>query len=1055
MRKAGRVRPVLCFTLSVIFPSSTVVSLADAVVGPAKVADDHSERVKVGTKLFRTSVRNVLIDRCLGCHGGEMVEGGFNLATRAGLLRGGEHGAAILPGRSAESRLYWLITHAEQPHMPHNEDQLSKSAIAAIVRWIDLDAPYDKPLVDEPVELQDWTRRTVPDNAREFRAFRPLRDVRPPVVADEQWCRTDIDRFVLHVLEKRGLEPSRTADRRLLIRRTWFSLIGLPPEPTEVERFIRDSSPDWHERMVEELLDSRHFGERWARHWLDIARFAESHGFEHDFDREFAYHYRDFVIKAFNSDLPYDQFVQWQLAGDEIAPDNPLALMATGFLGAGVFPTQLTEREFESARYDELDDMVSTMGTALLGMTIGCARCHDHKYDPIPSADYYRLISTFTTTIRSNIEVDLNPEETQRALAQWESDHKPLVEQLREFENRQLVGCFEEWMTKRYSAPVRQSTPHDWLTVHVKEARSAGGATLTVQPNKSILATGRNPDFDTCTLTAETQIPGVCAIRLEALAHESLPHDGPGRAPGGNIGLSSIRVMAQPLSGESAPVDVRLRDARATFQQNSSNFSIAASLDKTPNIGWAVAPQFGRDHAAVFEFAEPVGFKGGTRLTVMLEFRINKQHSIGCARLSISAASPTPPLDASSRPLAMAELDQLIGSNVKVTHDGYQTLLLALYRTIDPQWQKLSAEVAAHIQARPAPQFATVMACSEGVTPIKHNADGRGFPHFYPQTFFLRRGDTTQKVRTAEPGFLQVLTTVDEQEAGWKDSPPAGWRTSFRRRALANWITDTNGGAGHLLARVIVNRLWQHHMGNGLVATPNDFGQQGARPTHPELLDWLAQKLIDAEWRLKSIHKLILMSAVFQQSADYDRQRAVIDSENRFYWRHTPRRLEAEAIRDAMLAISRQLDPTSFGPGTLDESHKRRSVYFKIKRSKLIPMMQIFDMPEPLVSVGNRPSTTIASQALVFMNSPQVREYARGFARRVQSRDRDDVVHQAWLTSLSRHPTAAERTAATKFLLHQSESYAADGRTVIEADVLALTDLCQMIFSLNEFVYLE
>ncbi|HIE99943.1 MAG TPA: DUF1553 domain-containing protein [Fuerstia sp.] len=1015
---------------------------------------DHSERVKAGTALFRKSVRQILVDRCLSCHGGDSLEGEFNLATREALLKGGEKGPAIIPGKAGESRLYRMITHAEKPPMPYDEEKMADDEIAAIAKWIDLEAPYDKPLVEGGVELKDWTERTIENDAKDFWAFRPLNSAQAPEFDHDDWSQTDIDRFVLRALQNKAIKPNDVADRRVLIRRTYFGVIGMPPEPADLQRLMSDQSPDWYEHMIDELLDSRHFGERWARHWLDVARFAESHGFEQDYNRDFAYHYRDFVIKAFNMDMPYDQFVKWQLAGDEIAPDDPLALMATGFLGAGVFPTQLTENEFEPARYDELDDMVSTMGTAMLGLTIGCARCHDHKYDPIPAADYYRIVSTFGQTIRSNIEVELNSAETKQAIAKWETDHKPIADQLREFEERELGSRFDAWVASDALDELTSSQNPEWLVLHVANAKS-GGATLSVQPDESILATGTNPDFDSYTFTADTYLRDIRSLRLEALAHESMVKGGPGRASNGNMGLGTITVTAEPLSGESKPIAVKLTNPRATFEQNNGNLSIAASIDSSKNTGWAVDPQFGKDHAAAFDFAEPVEFAGGTRLIVTLSFNVNNKHNIGRARLSISNKANSPALDAESQPQAVAELLDLIASGEIPKNGPRRVQLMSWYRTRDPEWQKLSAAVAEHNQLKPKPNLATVMVSSEGVKPIKHNADGRGFPHFYKETFFLKRGDSTQKLRTANPGFLQVLTSADDIDQRWNVAPPDGWHTSYRRRALANWMTDADGGAGHLLARVIVNRLWQHHMGRGIVSTPNDFGKQGELPSHPELLDWLAQQLIDANWRLKPIHRLILTSSAYQQSSAYDDRRSTIDPENRWLWRREPRRLEAEVIRDAMLAVSNQLDRTQFGPGTLDPSQKRRSIYFMVKRSQLIPMMQVFDSPEPLASVGNRPSTTIASQALMFMNSPQVREYAGGLAARIRSAGQSDIVDQAYLSGISRKPTHVERASAEAFLKTQSTSYQSDGRSVDDSDRLALTDLCQTVFSLNEFVFVD
>jgi hypothetical protein len=495
---------------------------------------------------------------------------------------------------------------------------------------------------------------------------------------------------------------------------------------------------------------------------MDVARFAESHGYEQDYDRPLAFHYRDFLIRAFNRDMPYDQLVHWQLAGDELAPDDGLAMAATGFLGAGAFPTQLTEAEFESARYNELDDMVATTGVAFLGLSVGCARCHDHKYDPIPTEDYYRMAAVFTTTIRSEIDV-----------------------------------------------------------------------------------------------------------------------------PSGH-GVKPVKMQ--------------------------------------------------------------------------------------------------------------------------VTSEGYPH--------------------------------------------TTHHADERGFPHFYPKTYFLRRGDVAQKASEATPGVLRILLGQGGDTARWKFEPTVARKpaTSYRRAALAAWLTDTDYGAGILAARVIVNRVWQSHFGQGIVATPNDFGAQGSRPSHPELLDWLAGTLIENGWRLKPIHRLIVTSAVYMQDSRYHESHAAVDRENVLYWRHTPHRLEAEPIRDAMMAAAGRLDRRMYGPGSLDVQMPRRSVYFFIKRSRLIPLMMLFDWPEHLVSIGQRSTTTTAPQALAILNSALARHSAQGFAGRVAVKGNvASSVASAYRIAFGRDPTESESTLASAFLEKQRAAYARDGRT--DADQQALVDFCQSLMGMNEFIY--
>ncbi len=729
---------------------------ASAQESPATAPADHAPKMQAGLELFKASVRDLLSKHCLACHGGAKTEGDFDLSDRDKLFDSGQAGDS-----AEESPLFALIQHAEEPHMPHKQDKLPDEAIAAIGKWLDLGAPYDKPLAGP--ERDPAGAEASPSAKRsDFWSFQPLAVVAPPEVKQAAWTRTPIDRFVAAAQEAKGLHGNPPAAKRVLIRRAYFDLIGLPPTPEEVEAFVEDSDPAAYEKLLDRLLALPQYGERWARHWMDVARFAESHGYEQDYDRPFAFYYRDFLIRAFNDDLPFDQFIRWQLAGDEFAPDNPWALAATGFLGGGAFPTQLTENEFERARYDELDDMTSTTGSAFLGLSVGCARCHDHKYDPIASADYYRLASAFTTTIRSEIELTL---------------------------------------------------------------------------------------------------PG------------------------------------------------------------------------------AEKPE-----------------------------------------------------------------------KVQVT--------------------------------------------SEGFPKTKHHADDRGFPHFYPETFVLNRGDPSQKKEPAELAFLPALMRDGRDTADWQVAPPEGWtRTSFRRASLANWITDPRHGAGHLAARVIVNRLWHLHFGRGIVASPNDFGMQGERPSHPELLDWLATDLVHNGWQLKRLHKLIMLSAVYQQDGSWDEARAAIDRENMLLWRRPPRRLEAEPIRDQMLAASGLLDSTMYGAGTLDPNHRRRSIYFFIKRSQLIPNMMLFDWPEHLVSIGARSSTTIAPQALLFLNGPQTRQYAEGLAARAQREAPSTPVERAYAICLGRAPNDDERQLAAQFLEAQHAKYTALGDD--QAKHTALVDFCQALFGMNEFVYVE
>jgi hypothetical protein len=817
---------------------------------PEPVGADHAEKMVKGLDVFKKHVKPLFESKCLRCHGGKKIESDFDLSDRDGLLKGGQIGNSVVPGKSKESQLVKLITHAKEPHMPSGGDKLSAEAIARIIEWIDLGAPYDHPLVASKLKGKSWTERVLPASAKQWWSFEPLLKAEPPAVKNSAWCKTPIDRFILTKLEEAKITPNGPATKPQLIRRAYFDLIGLPPSPQDVDAFVNDKSPDAFAKVVDKLLASPHYGERWGRHWLDLARFGESHGFEHDTDRPTAYHYRDFVIEALNQDLPYDTFVKWQIAGDEYEPANPLANKATGFLAAGVHSTQITKSEVEKHRYDEMDDKLNTISTAFLGLSVGCARCHDHKYDPIPQRDYYRMLATFTTTVRSEMELRPLPADYVKAKSAHDLAQRALVNKAEQFAMEKLPAQLAAW-----------------------EKTQAGKA----------------------------KAPANIAAILQLQEHQRKPEQ--------------------------------------------------------------------------------------------------------------------------------------------------QVELLKWYRTIDADAKKLDQQVQDH--AKKAPPAPKMLVATEGMPAVRLHTQGGDF---LPETHFLRRGDPANKEGVATQSFLQALMPTDGEKR-WQSKPPAGWRTSYQRRAFAEWITDVDHGAGQLLARVIVNRLWQHHMGRGLVTTPSDFGNRGDRPTHPELLDHLASELIRNGWKLKAIHKLIMTSAVYQESTQRDDAKAKLDSENKLYWRQPSRRLEAEIIRDAILAVGGELDTKQFGPGTLDEKSKRRSIYFTVKRSKLVSMMVIFDAPEALSGMAERPTTTIAPQALHMLNNPQVRLAAHNFARRIApnaTTSLEDAVRAGYQIALARQPDRDELADGVAFIREQMATYPESQRRES-----ALTDFCQTLMCLNEFVYVD
>jgi len=1018
-----------------------------------------------GQAFFENQVRPVLVARCYKCHSqeAENLRGGLLLDSRTGWQAGGDSGPALVPGDADASLLIKVLSYDGDIQMPP-EGKLPDAEIATLREWVKRGAP-------DPRDGKPAAKGRKPINIEEGRqhwSFQPLRSVATPYLLDPAWCRTPVDRFVLARLQEKKIAPNPTADKQTLIRRAYFDLLGLPPKPEEVDAFVNDLAPDAYERLIDRLLASPHYGERWARHWLDLARFAESHGFEHDYDRPSAYHYRDFVIKALNQDLPYDTFVRWQIAGDEYEPDNPLALMATGYLAAGVHSTQITKNQVEKERYDELDDMTATIGTSLLGLTIGCARCHDHKFDPIPTADYYRLLSTFTTAVRSEVDLNLEREKYELAKSAYDREHAPLVAAVASYEAEQLPGKLDAWLADHRgqsadtgSAAQGATTPQPdaatpWQYLEFTSLTTSGGATLTPQADGSWLAGGKNADQETYTLIAHTAQTGITGLRLEALTDESLPKKGPGRAANGNFALSDVQVAVAAEGSADAAVPVKLIAPRATFEQ--AGLPVSAAIDDDPKSAWAVDGQIGTGQAAAFEFATPIGHQNGTVLTITLKFANNKGHAIGRLRLAISTMPQPAALDATAAGQNQGEVLALATRAGPQAGPELRQAMLHWFRAIDPSWRELDRAAREHAAQAPQPALTKVLITSEGLPAIRLHTQGEDF---LPETHLLERGDPNRKKEVATQGFLQVLMTTTEQEKTWQTSPPASGRTSYRRRALAEWITDRERGAGHLLARVIVNRLWQHHLGRGLVSTPSDFGTQGERPTHPELLDYLANELVENGWRLKPLHRLIMNSSVYMQSAAADDVRAQADPDNKLYWRRPRQRLEAEIIRDAILAEGGILDETMFGPGTLDDNSRRRSIYFTVKRSKLVLMMVLFDAPDGLQPIGLRSNTTIAPQALLLLNNEIVREAARQFASRLLAEAQPSsassnwpaVVGRAYRIAFSRSARDDELADAVGFLDQQAALHASDGKS--EPQRMALADFCQVLFGLNEFVYVD
>ena len=1030
-------------------PQSQLESLGES---PPEVKDSQESLA-----FFESKIRPVLVEQCYSCHSQEAatkgkLKGGLYLDSKEGLQRGGDTGPALSSEHTEESLILKALRYEEYEMPPSGK--LSANIIEDFERWVAQGA-IDPRRAAEPIKQKAMDL----ESGRKFWSLQPLGSIRPASGAHP------VDAFILAAQGAKDLTPSEMADPRVLVRRAWFDLLGIPPTPVELQEAIASlgvpegqkgtvSAVAWS-ALIDRLLERPEYGERWARHWMDIARFAESFGYEQDYDRPNAYHYRDFLIRAFNQDMPFDQMARWQIAGDELAPENPLAWMATGFLGAGAFPTQLTEREFESTRYNELDDMTATTSVAFLGLSIGCARCHDHKFDPISSEDYYRFAASFTAAIRSEKTLDLDPEANRKIAA----DHKLKLEELRKelmaYEAEQLPIELAKFISQRGNDPAK-SLNDPWRNLR-GELESSAASQFKLQTDGSYLAIGDAPNQDKITFTAALPAGQWTALRIEALADPTLPRQGPGRADNGNFALGNLTV--EHLAKDQEPTKLVLEQPQATHQQNADSLSIAASIDADLVSGWAIDGQIGKSQAAVFRIANAISTVESDRLRMTLLFHHpNAKHAMGRMRFSISKA-PSPPIEVGgdAPPADVLEAIAQIAEKLPMTKelpssDAWKTVL-AWYKSVDPQWSQLNSKLTKLERDGPALRRTNVLVTTEGEPHVPHHADGRGYPHFYPETHLLRRGDVDQKVSVVSPGFPKVfLKDLNAPaELTWADSTKSNSKSSYRRAALAKWLTDTTDGTGALVARVIVNRLWQHHFGRGLVATPNDFGSTGQKPTHPELLDWMAQELIDQGWKLKALHRHLMTSQTYMQTNRRPEDpRLKSDPDNLLWWHRPPRRLEAESIRDSMLVVSGLLDRTMYGPGTLDPNMKRRSIYFFIKRSQLIPMMMLFDWPEPLVSIGQRQTTTIAPQALAFMNNPIARAAAEALSNQISDVQQIDEV---FLKVLSRSPTDAERQAAFRFIAQAQKTR--QEQNVPQPEKMAIADFCQILLCANEFIYVD
>ena len=990
---------------SIVFSMAIAVSLATC--GGVRAEGDDVD--------FVDDILPILETHCFSCHGEKAQEGTLRLDVRDAAMRGGDSGEAILVGKGDESLLIERITSKDPDlRMPQDAKPLELDDIVRLKRWIDrgADWPDSVALPAVPWSLKPLTKPDVPNL--------------------EPKPKNPIDAFVRAKLAESKLQPSEETDRRTLLRRIYFDLIGLPPTPEEFASFINDSAADAYANVVDRLLASPLYGERWARHWIDVVHWAETHGNDQDRPRPNAWPYRDYLIESFNNDKPYARFVEEQVAGDALYPDDPQATVALGFLASGpwdestLMSIQDDTEDRKVGQVLDRDDMVATVMSTFCSVTVHCARCHNHKFDPIAQTDYYALQAVFSGVERTERPFDASPStyaNRQRLLKEKQS----------------LQSASDEW----FSQPSQQSLAAQIETKFVAESdawrvltpasfNAEHGSVGIPQPDGSLLMAGPRPERDTYIYVFEGDFDGVTGIQLEVLTDPSLPQKGPGRQDNGNLHLSEVAIASSSIDGsEPTPLTI----ARAVADFNQDQWDINKAIDGKPETAWGIYPEVSKAHSAVFVFSEAIRRQGKSRITLQLKQLHGEGHLIGRPRISLTANENPVVLQAIAFDVSAA----INTPRAERTKD--QNVLLTKYF--------LTWQVEREFLSLPSPMFvyaAANKATSNGV-PITPPAEPR-------RVHVLRRGDIRQPMEEAAPG---TLSCIDGLPSRFTIEDPKD--ESQRRAALAHWLSDPQNV---LLWRSIVNRVWHYHFGRGIVDTPNDLGKMGGTPSHPELLDWLAVEFRDQGGSLKWLHKLIVMSDAYRQSSQSDPERAQVDGDNRLLWRMNATRLDAEAIRDTVLAISGKLDLAMGGPSVkqfiespgihvtpvvdyqnfdIDSpSQYRRSIYRFLFRTLPDPFMSAMDCPDASQWAPTRSESVTALQALAMLNNRFIVRQSEHTAARLSQLAHDPAEQMRLLfqLSLGREPEADES--------RRWQDYASKH---------GLQNACRMMFNTNEFLFVR
>lgn len=910
---------------------------------------------------FKSDVLPIFQKHCWKCHGAEKREGGLRLDHKDALV-GGDSGLSILPKRSAESSLIRKVAGLEKDSlMPPEGDRLTAAEIGALRKWIDDGAIWPTDLVDASKRAEHWS-------------YRPI--VRPaaPKTQDARWIRNPIDAFVVSKLEARQIKPSPEADPATLIRRLHLDLVGLPPTPEEVDAFVVKSQREVaYEELVDRLLASPHFGERWGRHWLDAARYADSDGYEKDNTRPDAWRWRDWVIDAVNRDMPFDQFTIEQLAGDLLPNASDMQRLATAFNRQTLTNTE-GGADKEEFRVEACFDRVETIGSVWLGLTLTCARCHSHKYEAISQREYFSMFAFLNNGDETTTEVPTSGD----AVLKYEQDQAVFAAKLKQLNTdlaaskRALEPELAAWEA-RVKERFNTASKIEFHPLEFTNLQTTSKAKFQRLADGSYLVSGKAADKDEYTLTTKIALKDITGLKLETLPDPSLPGGGAGRSKNGNFVLSDVRVYFGTQEKLTTSDAVRLVTASADFAQQKFSAELAIDSNKQ-STGWAVSPQLTQSHAAVFGTQKPLSRDGEAWLQVVLDQQYGQQHTLG--RFRISARTGSDPREG----LSQALLKVLDVPNDKRTGSDRELLLDEFARQHDAT-SKIVAEMEAQQANAPKKPVMTVRVISQRTT------DPR-------RTFVMRRGSFLDPIKEQEaaPTTPTLLPLI---KARASEVPS--------RVDLANWLVSKENP---LTARVVANQIWRQLFGEGLVRTVSDFGVRGEKPSHPELLDWLATEFRDElNWSRKRFIKRIVMSSTYRQSAAHRPELVEIDPLNTLLARQNRLRVEAELVRDLTLSVSGLLStkiggPSVFPPlppGITDlsyannfkwatsagEDRYRRAMYTFFKRTAPHPNLTTFDCPDANTASVKRQTSNTPLQALVLLNNESFVDAAQAFGQRV------------------------------------------------------------------------